>query len=182
MGFFIIFVTGFSTGHISITHPEPTFQWALFISKSIIFTPKLYNMKVMIDIDREELEALSRISDVKFITPEKHQQKFTNVLSVCEKISNAVETWSDLSISEISYYAPSDEKEESVPLRKQLVFDPHTIMQVEQPGMYLAFPHTKMVQHRFAIGKDHSGVILMPYTSWMALNQIPSVDAKKSSL
>lgn len=122
-------------------------------------------MKIMIDVTKEELDILQY---------EASTGVHIAIDSLAKKILEAHESWSDLSISEISYYAPNDEKEESVPLRKQLVFDPHTIMQVEQPGMYLAFPHTKMVQHRFAIGKDHSGVILMPYTSWMALNQIPS--------
>lgn len=66
-------------------------DWVSTFEDRYLLNQQTNNMQITIDIDEEELSALSNISSITFITPDRHQKRFTDVLSVVEKISNAVE-------------------------------------------------------------------------------------------
>lgn len=133
----------------------------------------------MVDITDAEFNALESILSFGFKKEDYHEEAKL-VDSAFEKIQKARQSWSDPSVDEISYYPAGDD--EYVSLGKQLIFDPHTRMSDNLPGVYFAFPNNSVLTHRFEIDKDHTGLLIIPATSWLALNGTPSTEAQKSSL
>jgi hypothetical protein len=145
-----------------------------------MLTTILLQMKLMIDVTPALTEALARAiailrGEMAFPLVDTNSQELQQLK---DQIYERNKDWyGDLSVDEVSYYAPGPEQ--TVPLGKQLIFDPHTAMNVQQPGMYMIFPRRHMITHRFEIGKDHTGMLIMNYEAWKALGMAPSTEPQK---
>lgn len=121
-------------------------------------------MKLFIDVPTGLTDALYAVS----VSGQSNTDHIKVIQEFYQKLTEKLQSISDPTIDEI-YFSPGEEPK--VSLGKQLIFDPHTAMDVQHPGMALSFPHRKMITHRFEIGKDHSGMLIMTQEAWGVLSE-----------